>query len=73
MHEPEESYNDPDKIQIPDFRFKNMDSVRTASRPPAGSTRRAVDENTYGKDTVMEQYPRGRTRTSTRRTRPRSS
>ncbi|KOU58769.1 serine/threonine protein kinase [Streptomyces sp. MMG1533] len=56
--EPEESYNDPDQVRMPDFTFKNWDSV-LACLQAAGwqydPTR--VDENTYGEDTVMKQYP----------------
>jgi serine/threonine protein kinase len=56
--EPEESYNDPDQVQMPDFAFKNWDSV-LACLQAAGwkyeTTR--VDENTWGEDTVMKQYP----------------
>lgn len=33
--EPEESYNDPDKIQIPDFKFMNITSVKTCAQAAA--------------------------------------
>ncbi|MGV9346423.1 protein kinase domain-containing protein [Streptomyces spiralis] len=56
--EPQESYNDEKKVKMPDFTFKNWDSV-LACLQGAGwhYKKRAVDENTYGKDTVMRQSP----------------
>ncbi|MFI1729081.1 protein kinase [Streptomyces acidicola] len=56
--EPMESYTEPGKIKLPTFEFKNIDSVK-ACLQAAGwkyETKR-VDENTYGEDTVMQQYP----------------
>ncbi|WP_411149632.1 protein kinase domain-containing protein [Streptomyces sp. A30] len=56
--EPEESYNDPDQVRMPDFTFKNWDSVLACLQAAGWNydpTR--VDENTYGEDTVMKQYP----------------
>lgn len=56
--EPDESYNDPDKIQIPDFVFKNWKSVQACLQAKGwkyGTTE--VNENTYGEGTVMKQYP----------------
>ncbi|CCK28775.1 Serine/threonine-protein kinase pksC [Streptomyces davaonensis JCM 4913] len=56
--EPVESYNDPEKVELPDFTFKNYDSVRACARAAGWQVeRKAVDENTYGQDTVMEQFP----------------
>ncbi|MGW7044391.1 protein kinase domain-containing protein [Streptomyces avermitilis] len=56
--EPEESYNDPDKIKIPDFSFKNIDSVKKCLQAAGWHyDPQKVDENTYGEGTVMEQYP----------------
>ncbi|WP_338897148.1 protein kinase [Streptomyces sp. TG1A-60] len=58
--EPTESYNDPDKIMLPDFTFKNIDSVKKCLQAAGWEyDTRDVDENTYGQDTVMEQYPTG--------------
>ncbi|MFD7991612.1 protein kinase domain-containing protein [Streptomyces mexicanus] len=56
--EPQESLNDPKMVQMPDFTFKNWDSV-LACLQAAGWTysKRAVDENTYGEGTVMRQSP----------------
>ncbi|SDK53466.1 protein kinase domain-containing protein [Streptomyces indicus] len=56
--EPREGSSDPEKIRVPNFRYKNLDSVK-ACLQAAGWTynQQNVDENTYGKDTVMEQWP----------------
>ncbi|MBC2865948.1 protein kinase domain-containing protein [Streptomyces mexicanus] len=56
--EPQESLNDPKMVQMPDFTFKNWDSV-LACLQAAGWTysKRSVDENTYGEGTVMRQSP----------------
>ena len=56
--EPTESFNDPDKIQLPDFTFKNIDSVKKCFQAAGWEyDTQDVDENTYGEGTVMEQYP----------------
>ncbi|GHD18695.1 serine/threonine-protein kinase PksC [Streptomyces violarus] len=56
--EPEESYNDPDKIQIPDFKFMNITSVKTCAQAAGWQvSTKSVDENTYGDGTVMNQFP----------------
>ncbi|WP_077796315.1 protein kinase [Streptomyces sp. JHA26] len=56
--EPEESYNDPDMIEVPDFTFKHIDSVKECFKA-AGWTMKIVpvDENTYGEGSVREQFP----------------
>ncbi|MFD5712578.1 protein kinase [Streptomyces pharetrae] len=56
--EPVESYNDPDKIKIPDFQFKNIKSVQECLQA-AGWQKdiKYQDENTYGDGTVMSQFP----------------
>ncbi|MER7477808.1 protein kinase [Streptomyces sp. NPDC126510] len=56
--EPQESYNDPDKIQIPDFKFKNIKSVKACLQAAGWEVNeKKVDENTYGDGTVMNQFP----------------
>ncbi|KOX00651.1 serine/threonine protein kinase [Streptomyces sp. NRRL B-1140] len=56
--EPRESYNDPDKIQIPDFKFKNIKSVKACLQAAGWEVNeKKVDENTYGDGTVMNQFP----------------
>ncbi|MEV4784509.1 protein kinase [Streptomyces tuirus] len=56
--EPQESYNDPDKIQIPNFKFKNIKSVKACLQAAGWElNEKKVDENTYGDGTVMNQFP----------------
>ncbi|MET9501792.1 protein kinase [Streptomyces sp. NPDC006622] len=56
--EPQESYNDPDKIRVPDFKFKNIDSVKSCFQAAGWNIKeKDVDENTYGDGTVMDQFP----------------
>ncbi|MFE5759867.1 protein kinase [Streptomyces massasporeus] len=56
--EPRESYNDPDKIQIPDFKFKNIKSVKACLQAAGWElNEKKIDENTYGDGTVMNQFP----------------
>ncbi|MEU3889293.1 protein kinase [Streptomyces sp. NPDC029041] len=56
--EPRESYNDPDKIQIPDFKFKNIQSVKACLQAAGWEVNeKKFDENTYGDGTVMNQFP----------------
>ncbi|MEU5738304.1 protein kinase [Streptomyces tendae] len=56
--EPEESYNDPDKIKVPDFTFKYIGSVKECFNA-AGWRMKVVevDENTYGEGSVRDQFP----------------
>ncbi len=56
--EPEESYNDPDKIKVPDFSFKYIGSVKERFNA-AGWRMKVVevDENTYGEGSVRDQFP----------------
>ncbi|AKZ56882.1 Serine/threonine-protein kinase PksC [Streptomyces ambofaciens ATCC 23877] len=56
--EPEESYNDPEKIQVPDFTFKYIGSVKECFQA-AGWTMEVVevDENTYGEGSIRDQFP----------------
>ncbi|MER7837298.1 protein kinase [Streptomyces sp. NPDC096040] len=56
--EPQESYNDADKIQVPDFKFKYIKSVKECFQAAGWQMKIThVDENTYGDGTVMEQFP----------------
>ncbi|MEU6535624.1 protein kinase [Streptomyces sp. NPDC047000] len=56
--EPQESYNDPAKVQAPDFGFKNWSSVLVCLKAAGWNYKKnPVDENTYGQDTVMKQFP----------------
>ena len=56
--EPDTSYTDADQIIVPSFQFKNLTSVKDCLQA-AGWQYDVVrtDENTYGQDTVMDQYP----------------
>ncbi|MGW2516065.1 protein kinase domain-containing protein [Streptomyces sp. NPDC001617] len=56
--EPNESYTDENKIQVPDFRFKYIDSVKDCA-DAAGWTVKTeeYDENTYGQGAVIDQSP----------------
>ncbi|WP_181808179.1 PASTA domain-containing protein, partial [Streptomyces shenzhenensis] len=56
--EPQESYDDPAKIQVPDFKFKYIRSVKQCFQAAGWQMKIvSVDENTYGDGTVMEQFP----------------
>ncbi|MEW2401638.1 protein kinase [Streptomyces sp. NPDC046862] len=56
--EPLKSYTEPDKIKLPSFEFKNIDSVKKCLQAAGWRYEtKDIDENTYGEDTVMEQYP----------------
>ncbi|MER5213986.1 protein kinase [Streptomyces sp. NPDC002838] len=60
--EPEESYNDPKMVQMPDFTFKNWDSVLSCLQAAGwGYDKNPVNENTYGDGTVMRQSPKAGT------------
>jgi serine/threonine protein kinase len=56
--EPDESYNDPDKIKVPTFKFKNIDSVKACFQAAGWQYEpHEQDENAYGDGTVMRQIP----------------
>ncbi|MFF6802600.1 protein kinase [Streptomyces sp. NPDC012616] len=56
--EPKESYNDPDKIQVPNFRFKYIGSVKQCFQAASWNYKIIkVDENTYGDGAIMDQFP----------------
>lgn len=56
--EPKESYDDPDKIRVPSFRFKYIKSVKACFQAAGWEMKVIdVDENTYGDGTIMEQFP----------------
>ncbi|WP_221348399.1 protein kinase domain-containing protein [Streptomyces beigongshangae] len=56
--EPDESYNDADKIKVPEFKFKNIDSVKACFQAAGWLYEsKPVDENAYGEGTVMTQIP----------------
>ncbi|GAA3818596.1 protein kinase domain-containing protein [Streptomyces chiangmaiensis] len=56
--EPAESYNDDKKIRVPDFVFKNVQSVKSCFQAAGWRMKiKNYDENTYGEGTVMDQFP----------------
>jgi serine/threonine protein kinase len=56
--EPQESYNDPAKIQIPDFQFKYIGSVKLCLQAAGWKLKVTnVDENTYGEGSIRDQFP----------------
>ncbi|MEW2293348.1 protein kinase [Streptomyces sp. NPDC006743] len=56
--EPQESYNDPKLIKVPNFQFKYLGSVKECLQAAGWQLKvDYVDENTYGQDTVMSQFP----------------
>jgi serine/threonine protein kinase len=56
--EPQESYNDPHKIKLPDFRFKYIGSVKECLQAAGWELKiKPVDENTYGQGAVIDQFP----------------
>ncbi|MEU1149024.1 protein kinase [Streptomyces sp. NPDC005863] len=57
--DPEEGYNDENKIKVPDFTFRDWRSVLSCLQAAGWSyDKRKVDENAYGQDTVMRQSPK---------------
>ncbi|MEV6330328.1 protein kinase [Streptomyces sp. NPDC051909] len=58
--EPRESSSDPDKFEVPDFTYKNLESVKACIQAAGWKIKAesSVDEATYGQGTVMTQYPR---------------
>ncbi|MFC8388059.1 MULTISPECIES: protein kinase [unclassified Streptomyces] len=57
--EPKESYNDPDKVRLPNFKFKYIGSVKECFQAAGWGNLKIleVDENTYGEGSVREQFP----------------
>ncbi|MFE2069118.1 protein kinase [Streptomyces sp. NPDC059467] len=56
--EPEESYNDPNKVRVPDFKFKYIKSVKACFQAAGWRMKITyVDENTYGDGTIMDEFP----------------
>ncbi|MES4886919.1 protein kinase [Streptomyces sp. NPDC096012] len=56
--DPDESYDDPKKIRLPDFRYKDINSVKECLQAAGWSTdTKKVNENTWGEGTVIDQFP----------------
>jgi hypothetical protein len=60
--EPSESNLDPDKVQMPNFAYKDRDSVVACMKAADWDYKLTpVDENTFGDGTVMSQSPKAGT------------
>ncbi|MFE7586655.1 protein kinase [Streptomyces gardneri] len=57
--QPSESSDDPSKFEVPNFAYKNIQSVKACVQAAGWKimTETPVDESTYGEGTVLEQYP----------------
>ncbi|MER7535593.1 protein kinase [Streptomyces sp. NPDC097704] len=57
--QPSESQDDPAKFEVPDFKYKNIQSVKACVQAAGWKimTQTPVDESTYGEGTVLEQFP----------------
>ncbi|MEU5214890.1 protein kinase [Streptomyces sp. NPDC020807] len=57
--EPSESNDDPEKFEVPNFKYKNIQSVKACVQAAGWKimNQTPVDEATYGEGTVLEQYP----------------
>ncbi|MEU2063685.1 protein kinase [Streptomyces sp. NPDC013455] len=56
--EPQESYTDPDKIELPDFRYKDIGSVKECLQAAGWKWNiKFEDDNTWGDGTVLNQFP----------------
>ncbi|MFE9251978.1 protein kinase [Streptomyces sp. NPDC007088] len=60
--DPTESYNDPDKIEVPNFQYKYVNSVKDCLRAAGWEfTVKFVPDNTFGEGSVIDQWPAART------------
>ncbi|MBL1083183.1 protein kinase [Streptomyces actinomycinicus] len=56
--EPRESYTDPKKVEMPDFRYKDMDSVKECLQAAGWKwTIDHEDDNTWPDGAVLKQFP----------------
>ncbi|ARP71114.1 serine/threonine protein kinase [Streptomyces pluripotens] len=56
--DPRQSYDDPTKIRLPDFRYKNIDSVKQCFQAAGWAWKiKPEDNNTWGDGTVLDQFP----------------
>ncbi|CAM5474381.1 Stk1 family PASTA domain-containing Ser/Thr kinase [Streptomyces narbonensis] len=57
--QPSESSDDPAKFEVPNFTYKNIQSVKDCVQAAGWKikSQRPVDESTYGEGTILEQYP----------------
>ncbi|WP_436737827.1 protein kinase domain-containing protein [Streptomyces sp. BBFR102] len=60
--DPDVAYSDPEKIRVPDFTFTNITFVKKCLQGAKWQyDTTTIDENAYGKDTVMRQHPKAGT------------
>ncbi|MFF0745077.1 protein kinase [Streptomyces sp. NPDC004111] len=58
--QPDEDSLDPTKVKTPDFVYKNVRSVKECLQAAGWRVQeKPVDENQWGQESVIEQYPRG--------------
>ncbi|MGW4852805.1 protein kinase domain-containing protein [Streptomyces sp. NPDC004288] len=57
--QPSESNDDPAKFELPDFRYKNFQSVQACVQAAGWKIMKQIpiDEATYGEDMIITQYP----------------
>ncbi|OLZ63640.1 serine/threonine protein kinase [Streptomyces sp. IMTB 2501] len=56
--EPEKSWDDESKINLPDFRYKDLNSVKACFQAAGWQYKiTKQNDNTWGKDTVLDQFP----------------
>ncbi|BCM67998.1 MULTISPECIES: protein kinase domain-containing protein [Streptomyces] len=56
--DPQESWKDPDKIELPDFRYKDIGSVKECLQAAGWKWDiKDEDNNTWGDGTVLNQFP----------------
>ncbi|MGW7523424.1 protein kinase domain-containing protein [Streptomyces sp. NPDC054783] len=56
--DPTESWDDTKKIMLPDFRYKDINSVKACFQAAGWQYKITTqDDNTWGKDTVLDQFP----------------
>ncbi|MET7427657.1 MULTISPECIES: Stk1 family PASTA domain-containing Ser/Thr kinase [Streptomyces] len=56
--DPQESYTDPDKVELPDFRYKDIGSVKECLQAAGWKWKiKDEDDNTWGDGTVLDQFP----------------
>ncbi|MER6567354.1 protein kinase [Streptomyces sp. NPDC001093] len=56
--DPTESWNDTKKVMLPDFRYKDINSVKACFQAAGWQYKiTSQDDNTWGKDTVLDQFP----------------
>ncbi|MEU8971417.1 protein kinase [Streptomyces monashensis] len=56
--EPTESYNDTNKVDLPDFRYKDINSVKACFQAASWKYQiTPVNDNTWGDGTVLDEFP----------------